>query len=695
MRSLVFAGFLVGACVRADLIPCGESLCPQDKVCAPDGRCLPPSLLEQCEGRDDGAACDALEGIDGRCANGVCEQVSCGNGFVDDQLHETCDGSTDTQCVDFGFDLGRPSCTGCAVDTASCTRFGWVRVEYASSQDMWTDGTILAYTTYSPQGIVVHGGGYDATSPRRYYALDGGDGQVYALSDAFVVEHATPTGFEDLPAAPSAIADIAVSDDGIPFVLGFDCRVYAYRSAAWSEIGAQAPIPTIGGGCSMIAVQGATANTKVVVASPSGPFWVSTDLTHFVERPSTVTQVSDVKLHEDAVYFVYQGGVARASLTMPEPPEYTFSLFNTTSIAFVGDHYYVTSRQGLVVRVAGKIVDSHRGPTGGRVTDDGHGGLYMYQGPIHRFTGIAFGELGPPELNVQEEQIAASCRLGDRVLAMSDLTLFRQGVDDTAKWDEFPNPLQPTSYRGLACSGDSLIAVVTHIEDGNSLLGLSNVGPDAISLVDTSSPVKDAVWIAPDGTVIVVGSSGQGATANTSPGWAGEIAPGWETDLSSAILDGAALAFGTCRFYAVHGLALSNVVAAGRCDDKGTIIERVSKNNWRVVYQSPTTDGGFRAVLRTANRIFAAGDRGAAWFDGTVWHTDPTVIGRTLSGSETDLWLSGAFTNVQHFDGTQWSQVATAALSQIAVLASEGDIVFPGGAQGHVNLIRDRQVVPP
>ena len=121
----------------------------------------------------------------------------------------------------------------------------------------------------------------------------------------------------------------------------------------------------------------------------------------------------------------------------------------------------------------------------------------------------------------------------------------------------------------------------------------------------------------------------------------------------------------------------------------------MSKNNWRVVYQSPTTDGGFRAVLRTANRIFAAGDRGAAWFDGTVWHTDPTVIGRTLSGSETDLWLSGAFTNVQHFDGTQWSQVATAALSQIAVLASEGDIVFPGGAQGHVNLIRDRQVVPP
>lgn len=683
--------FLLGACLEADLIPCGESLCPQDKVCAPDGRCLAPTLLEQCANQAEGTPCDALEGVDGRCANGICEQVSCGNGFVDEQLTEECDGGEAAQCVDFGFDLGRAACVSCSFDTTPCVRFGWVRIEYASSQKMWTDGTILAYTTYAPKGLAVQGGGFTVHSADEYLAVEGGNGHVFAIAATGEVVEAAGNSLVTLGMPTAAPIDLAVADDGVPYVLGADCRVFAY-DGAWTELGTQLPIGVAD--CHLLAVLGSGPGTRIAVAKPDGGLWLDDGHDRFTSAGMAPTTISVLELHETYVWVGGATGVYRTPIASPTTFETRIANHGITSLAFIGSAFYATTTEGTLLHRTAKTTDTLRGPTGGRVVDDGHDGLYMFQGPIYRFTGTSYSELVGPPIDVIQDQLVASCRTRTRdILVISGQNLF--SLDVAGVWSTFPSPVS-TSLRGVACQG-SQVAIVSHSNDNNSTLARSTTGPSGtFQIIPTSDAVKEAVWLGV-GTMFVVGTTGAGAAANSSPGWIGELANG--------VIDELVLpdALGACRLFAVSGTdvdGILDVVAAGRCDDRGVVLERVGFRDWNVVYRSPTNDGGFRSILRVpatnalGYMIFAAGEGGAVWFDGT-WHADASVIGRTLSGTAEDMWLSGAFTDLQHFDGTVWSQVATSALSQIAVFAQETDVLLPGGAPGHVQLLRDKEIVPP
>lgn len=689
MRLVLLVVFL-GGCIESDLIPCGDVQCPADTVCGPDGRCLAPELLEQCQGMPDGEACDALEGIDGRCATGVCEQVSCGNGFIDDQLHEACDGATAAQCVDFGFDLGRPACTSCAIDTSTCVRFGWVRLEYASSQDMWTDGTITAYTTYSPQGLIVHGGGFAVDETDRYFRITGGGGRVFGLRGAELVEL---VGTGPVPVTHPTyqfFMDVAVGDDGVVYALAGQsgCTIVANTNGTWEEIGTAQPIPE-GRTCYHLDVDGAGAATRIVVSDSTSRFYWNDGRTRFVAGPVLDFSIAQVRADGDAVWLNTEMSLWRFDLTTQELKGVLHPATDVTSFALVGDRVYATTNDGLILRVADGRIDRFRGPTGGRVTDDGRGGLYMYNGPIYRFTGTTFGEMPTTPIDVLDEQLVGSCRRGKLLITAAERHVFVLTGD---AWEIHESGLQPTSVQSLACNADSVV-LASSVENDNAYLARWDTdGSHDLLRLDS---LCEAVWLAPDGALIGVGASGVGDAADTSPGWIGETRADALGDPGALVEHVLPVAVGACRLVAVHGDGAGKVVAAGRCDGKGTILERTALQSWNVIYQSPTIDGGFRAVATHGGKIFAAGDRGAAWFDGTTWHADASVIGRTLSGTADDMWLSGAFTNVQHFDGTAWSQVATAALTRIVVSAGDESVVFPGGAPGHVNLIRDRQIVPP
>lgn len=72
-----------------------------------------------------------------------------------------------------------------------------------------------------------------------------------------------------------------------------------------------------------------------------------------------------------------------------------------------------------------------------------------------------------------------------------------------------------------------------------------------------------------------------------------------------------------------------------------------------------------------------------------TWRVDREAVGQHLSGtSSTDVWLSGAFTSVQRFDGAVWSKLAISASGPIAVAASPDRVLFPGASADFVELVR-------
>jgi len=85
---LLVCALVVPACIRSDLVPCGDQLCPQGDMCI-SGVCASADQLEKCSGQPDGTACTLTSGSVGRCANGICLVGGCGNHRLDSG--EVCD----------------------------------------------------------------------------------------------------------------------------------------------------------------------------------------------------------------------------------------------------------------------------------------------------------------------------------------------------------------------------------------------------------------------------------------------------------------------------------------------------------------------------------------------------------------------------------------------------------------------------
>src|SRR5260221_9028378 len=87
MRCSLAVLALLGGCIDAALVPCGDRLCPVGYSCIAD-RCASPAEITACDGLADGTTCTAPSGV-GQCMNGTCVVYVCGNGIVEGD--EACD----------------------------------------------------------------------------------------------------------------------------------------------------------------------------------------------------------------------------------------------------------------------------------------------------------------------------------------------------------------------------------------------------------------------------------------------------------------------------------------------------------------------------------------------------------------------------------------------------------------------------
>src|SRR5262245_9947773 len=87
-RQLWGLGVLV--CAATGCLTSGSVVCADGRVCPPQTRCysvsdpdqilcVDPDAITQCDGKTAHAHC----GADGRCYDGVCLPIGCGNGRVD------------------------------------------------------------------------------------------------------------------------------------------------------------------------------------------------------------------------------------------------------------------------------------------------------------------------------------------------------------------------------------------------------------------------------------------------------------------------------------------------------------------------------------------------------------------------------------------------------------------------------------
>ena len=242
MRGAICIAVLVAGCITDQVQPCGDQICPVDQVCVDEARCVSPDAVAVCDSAAAGAACN-VGGVPGRCTDHpplrVCDPAVCGDGVIDSVLHEECDGSAafDEQCADLGFDLGRPTCASdCTFDTSGCTEFGWDRVVNASVYTLWTDGTVVAYGHHDPDGLEVHGGGWNVSMSRFAGQLAGGGGHIYAVLDdnrAYEVQSGSVVDLE-MPAGGD-INGLAVDPrDGTLYATQM-CNLWAYNGT-WTNV---------------------------------------------------------------------------------------------------------------------------------------------------------------------------------------------------------------------------------------------------------------------------------------------------------------------------------------------------------------------------------------------------------------------------------------------------------------------------
>ena len=202
MLRFALLALFCAACVES-----GEVRCADGRLCAPgttcddeNMRCLSADQVAACAGREEGAEC-SFGGAPGACRRGACDPLVCGDGvrslgeacdgedlgaktcvdagfyepdglacsefctfdtaacagYCGDDIvngDELCDGAPPpvSQCIAYGFDVGRASCSdlACALTFATCGRIGWVpepstlSVIYAldgtSESDLWVVG---------------------------------------------------------------------------------------------------------------------------------------------------------------------------------------------------------------------------------------------------------------------------------------------------------------------------------------------------------------------------------------------------------------------------------------------------------------------------------------------------------------------------------------------------------------------------
>src|SRR5262245_37088024 len=81
----------LSACLSPNATTCGDRVCTPGTECdEKHGACVRPDQLTSCDNKIDDEACGVDSASDGRCDQGVCVQLYCGDGRVTGA--EECDG---------------------------------------------------------------------------------------------------------------------------------------------------------------------------------------------------------------------------------------------------------------------------------------------------------------------------------------------------------------------------------------------------------------------------------------------------------------------------------------------------------------------------------------------------------------------------------------------------------------------------
>ncbi len=673
----------LAGCIEADIQVCGKQICPTTQVCIDNERCVSPEAIAQCDGvpLDDGCT---LGDIYGRCtahANNtvVCDPAKCGDNVLDDPLNEQCDTKAPfkEQCVDLGYDTGRLGCTSeCRFDPFPCQLFGWDTVVSASAFAMWTDGTVLAYASYYPRELRITGGGFDVHGNGVLDKLDGGGGRVVVLAYDSVHEY-TPTGDRDLaaPFNPSSATDLAVAEDGTAYV-SVACTIWRHSADEWKVAGVLSAVGFCG---SLLAVSPASTGSRVFATwnnavyeiLPGGP----------VSRLTipTFSNLYDMVAADDegaVLYFAADTGLHYwdgANVTTPVTGK-------VTTVAIGAQHVFAAD-SGSVTRVenGGSDLAKLTAPVP-RLTDDGHGNVYAYGGSIFVFTGTSFGDLPPPDLgNIDERFVDVVTPPGQPPLFLSTHNLLQR---DRTTWISLGDQLSPVSSHAIGALDLDHYAVSGYLDDNIFFPGQLWVRAQPNDFADVfppGGPWIDGVWMASNGTVFTAGTERM-VTSGFLGQWSGTstLTGTWVSETHAG-----------CEFHGIDALSASDVWAVGACNGVAELWH-YDGTSWTASHTEPAIASALWDVrVFPTGEIFAIGDGGVVWRLGGTWYSDATVAGRSISGTPTDLWVTGLFTVIQHYDGGSWSKVTTRALGQMVVHATPSFVTFAGATEGSVSLLRE------
>jgi hypothetical protein len=667
------------ACIRpSEKLACGNDVCPLTNVCIDNAYCVVPDAVAACDGKASGQDC-TFDDRAGHCVEHsqlVCEPALCGDNILDDELHEQCDGTAPfaTQCVDLGFDLGRPTCSEqCGIDVTACTRFGWTPLVNAPAVAMWTDGSVIAYVRRNPSSVEITGGGLSISQPGSFLRVTGGGGRIYAWGESglWTVE-ANALVAIDTPFSSASIIGVTSGDDGALYALA-GCDVYRYRANAWAVIADDVGCPT------HIAVGPSSTGARIFVevsnvlyeVMPTGNLKLilgfSSTIRELLVR--TVPGGEMVIVSEDAgVTLVPTSGAVEKEI----------SSTTILSVAANERFVYLLQSDGLIHRWDGKVKDRMRAPAA-LLTDDRDGHIYAFGGPIYRFSGLDFGELTPPTLSQLDEEMTSIVELPDgSVIAASS---FQTHMPDLAGADWIPSgsPLTPNSLRAITGLSKTQRFISGYFfangQPTMSSLWREQAPDNWQDVAPGDPPFVDGLWMDPSGNVFAAGRHNDGR--------------GFLGRLPAASTTWASIAPASCEMYGVHARSPSRVVAVGGCA-KAAVVWVYDGSAWSELHREPSITAPLRGVrVTTSGDIFAIGDGGAVWLIGTTWQADPTLRGRSISGDDADIWAAGAFTSIEHWDGARWSRMTTRQLGTTVIAASKSRVIMPGAALGHVVLLRD------